>query len=247
MKTIKLWIVPAVLGWLAAASSGYALVLFGDPADYQTEFEQVQGSLGTVSSSGGSSETLRVFSQDTGGFLLEAGRPIFQFDLSTLNQPLASAVLALELLSVETNTDYGIEVWGAGGNFDGPLMAGESGAAGQYAASGYLQAAPGSFVDQETAVGKVLADITGYLNARYEEFATGGESWVYLRLQPSQDFVAGSGVNASFTFASADHLNDAFHPRIEITPVPEPAHAVLLAGLAAFFLVWRRIKTAGAK
>ena len=247
MKTINFWIVPAALGWLAAASSGYALVLSGDPADYQTEFEQVQGSLGTVSSSGGSSETLRVFSQDTGGFLLEAGRPIFQFDLSTLNQPLASAVLALELLSLETNTDYAIEVWGSGGNFEGPLIAGASGAAGQYAASGYQQATLGSFLDQETPEGKVSADITGYLNARYQEFAAGGESWVYLRLQPSYDFIAGSGVSASFAFASADHVNEAFRPRLEITPIPEPAHAVLLAGLAALFLLWRQVKTARGK
>jgi hypothetical protein len=241
MKTKKLWMLPAILGWLAAASSGYALVLSGDPADYQTEFEQVQGSLGTVSSSGGSSETLQVFSQDTGGFLLEAGRPIFQFDLSSLSQPLASAVLKLRLLSAAANTDYAIEVWGAGNKFAEPLIAGTGGAAGQYAASGYLQAAPAPFLDQETAEGEVSADITDFLNARYDELAAGGDSWVFLRLQPSQDFIPGSGVNASFTFASADHIDEAFHPRIEVTPIPEPAHAVLLAGLAALFLIRRRL------
>lgn len=242
MKEKNKWIGLALSGWLVAAVSAQALVIYGDPADYQTQHDQALDSLGHVSAYGGSSETLRVFTEETDGFFMESGRPIYQFDLSVLDQPLASAIFAVEMLSIDTNMDYAIEVWGTDANRSGPLMVGDDGAAGQYASSAYQQAAPGALADQNSSVGAKFLDITGYLNARYEDYAAGGDAWVYLRLQPSYGFSFGSGVNASFSYASADHVNEAYRPRIETTPIPEPAFAALLAGLAAGIFLYRRLR-----
>ena len=243
MKRIHRFCFMAFSAWLGGVPAAGALILPGDPADYEAQRQQFEAS-GTVTAVRGDHESLQLFSRDFGGFAMEEGRPIYQFDLSALDQPLASAVFSVELLSVDTNVDYAVEIWGSQSNLAGPLTAGESGSGGQFAASGYEPVRePGVFLaDQGTALGRVFLDITGYLNDRYAEWANGGDSWAYLRLQSADTFALGSGVDATFTFASADHPNLAFQPSIETVAIPEPAHAALLTALAGAWLLWHRLR-----
>lgn len=223
----------------AVPESSFAIEVGGDPADYEAQRQDVSGSPATVSADRGTAEELRVMANDTGGFLFEESRPVIQFDLSILDGPAQSVVLHMELVSADSNMPFGVEAWGTESNRAGPLAADDPGAPGQFAASGYQHAhgSTGTLVDEGTSPGSVFQDITSYLNDRIDEYQNGGDSWVYLRLQPDANFSAGSGVEAEFSFASADHPDAELRPYLEVVPIPEPRHATfLLLVLMAVFL-----------
>ncbi len=233
----------AVLAFPLSTTPGLASVVVGDPSDYESRRQQIEGSPSTVSSGAGDAQELRVSAEALGGFLLEEARPIFQFDLSLLAEPPASGTFSTELLSRESNLPFGIEIWGTDATRDGPLAAEDSGAAGQFASGSYVPARMGGgiLLDENTAAGTVSADITDYLTERYDEYLAGGDSWIYLRLQPQSSWSPDDNIQAAFAFASADHPTAAFHPRIETVAIPEPAAAGLLAaGAALGWLIVRR-------
>ncbi len=211
--------------FLAAASAASATVIVGDPADYESRRQQIEGGFPTVSTGAGDAEEVRVFAEAVDGFLLNEGRPIFQFDLAELAEPPAAATFSVELLSSESNLPFAIELWGTDFTAEGPMSEGDPGAAGQFASSNYEPARMGGglLLDDGSEPGTVQADITDYLTARYDDYLLGGDSWVFLRLQPESSWSADDGIEADFAFASADHATEALRPRIETVPIPEPA------------------------
>ena len=246
-RDIKTWsalraggMAAASLLFSTAAVAVEPIVVLGDPADYEAQSTHFEGSAPTVGAQQGDAEELRVLARDTEGQFLEQLRPIFQFDLSGLAEPPESATLNLELLFAEADRSFPVELWGSDSNRDGPLEAGDSGSGGEFASSAYEPILdPGtSIADETTPLGEISADITAYLDARFQEYAlSGGEdSWVYFRLQPEAGFSPGDGVDAALTFASADHADSDLRPSLDYQPVPEPRTVVLGFGLAALSL-----------
>lgn len=219
-----------------------AVTVFGDPADYEAQREAVVGTPATFSTDRESAEELRLFANDE-GFMLQEGRPIFQFDLSSVTESAAEANFSAMLLSGQSNTAFDIQIWGTSSNRSGPISSEDSGAGSQFLDADYeLAHDAGDHPVDEQSTGLVTQDITDYWNARYDDFQDGGNSWIYLRLQPSNDFSIGSGVDGEFSFASADHAVEGNRPKIDYTAIPEPRHAawLLLVGAGAMVPAGRR-------
>lgn len=237
----------ALMPGMATASSVLAEIS-GSPDDYESERQSyTDGTSPSTSSGAGTAESLSVSSvMLVPNFVMDESRPVFQFDLSTLagvdpaTNIVQSATLRLSLLSASAAPEFALEAWGRNGNLPGPIPAGAGNAGAQFASNTYSRADQAG-LGGLAAPASLEIDVTNFMQARYDEYLGGGDSWVLFRLQPDAAPSIAVNPNTSYEFASANHSIVDLRPGLDLALVPEPAVAVLALAGVGFFAARRRV------
>lgn len=230
------------LAGLIAAPSASANLIPAESESYRVLYRQFQTSSQISAFEPATTDELNISVQDFGGFSTEFYRPILQFDISGMTEPVDEAklrVYATFIGATDQSIDFDIEVAGSQDNRADVQAFDDPGATDEFFNSpnnNYVIAHDPTerlMTDADTAGQWYEIDVTGFVNDRFADFQSSGDSYVFFRLQPDEVFDLSDTVNTTYRIASGDSDNTP------LLVIPEPTTAALLA-LGGLALIRRR-------